>query len=66
MAEIIVWLQLRPQKTSGVRFHPKVGREFKRFLGSAPSRNETGYDSFLNELKKINTEAAGLEPKLLA
>jgi hypothetical protein len=52
------------QKTSGVRFHPTVGREFNRFLGSATSAHESGYDAVLKELKKMEAEAVGLEPKL--
>jgi len=52
------------QKTSGVRFDPTTGREFNRFLGSATAAHEHGYAELLAELKKMQKEAAGVEPKL--
>ena len=52
------------QKTSGVRFHPTVGREFNRFLGSATSAHESGYDAVLKELHKLEKEVQSLKPKL--
>jgi hypothetical protein len=52
------------QKTSGVRFHPTVGREFNRFLGSATSAHESGYDAVLKELHKLEKEVIELKPKL--
>ncbi len=52
------------QKTSGVRFSPKVGREFNRFLGSATAAHESGYDEVLDELEKLKKEAIAIEPKL--
>ena len=52
------------QKTSGVRFDPATGREFNRFLGSATSVNESGYEEVLKELHKMEKEAAEAEPKL--
>ena len=53
------------QKTSGVRFHPSVGREFNRFLGSATSAHENGYEAVLEELHKLEKEALQLKPKLI-
>ncbi len=53
------------QKTSGVRFDPVTGREFNRFLGSATAAHEHGYAELLAELKKMQKEAVGAEPKLL-
>ena len=53
------------QKTSGVRFHPTVGREFNRFLGSATSAHENGYEAVLEELHKLESEALQLKPKLV-
>lgn len=53
------------QKTSGVRFHPTVGREFNRFLGSATSVHESGYVAVLEELHKLEKEALMNRPKLL-
>jgi hypothetical protein len=53
------------QKTSGVRFDSKTGREFNRFLGSATVVNEKGYEVLLDELHKLEKEAVGLEPKLM-
>jgi hypothetical protein len=52
------------QKTSGVRFDPATGREFNRFLGSATAAHEHGYADVLEELKKMQKEAVGSEPKL--
>jgi hypothetical protein len=52
------------QKTSGVRFDPATGREFNRFLGSATAAHEHGYADLLAELKKMQKEAVGAEPKL--
>jgi hypothetical protein len=52
------------QKTSGVRFAPATGREFNRFLGSATSAHEHGIPEVLTELKKLETEALKLKPKL--
>ena len=52
------------QKTSGVRFDASTGREFNRFLGSATSVNEIGYEEVLRELNKMQKEALGIEPKL--
>ena len=52
------------QKTSGVRFAPATGREFNRFLGSATSAHEHGYAEVIAELKKMEKEAVGAEPKL--
>jgi len=52
------------QKTSGVRFAPATGREFNRFLGSATSAHEHGYAEVIEELKKMQKEALGAEPKL--
>jgi hypothetical protein len=52
------------QKTSGVRFAPATGREFNRFLGSATSSHEHGYAEVIEELKKMQREALGSEPKL--
>jgi hypothetical protein len=52
------------QKTSGVRFDPTTGREFNRFLGSATAAHEHGYADVLAELKKMQKEAVGSEPKL--
>ena len=52
------------QKTSGVRFDPVTGREFNRFLGSATAAHEHGYEDVLEELKKMQKEAEGAEPKL--
>jgi hypothetical protein len=52
------------QKTSGVRFHPTVGREFNRFLGSATSAHEHGYEEVLRELRALESDANRLEPLL--
>jgi len=52
------------QKTSGVRFDSTTGREFNRFLGSATAAHEHGYAELLAELKKMQKEAIGAEPKL--
>ena len=52
------------QKTSGVRFDSSTGREFNRFLGSATAAHEHGYGELLAELKKMQKEAIGAEPKL--
>ena len=52
------------QKTSGVRFDSKTGREFNRFLGSATSVNEEGYEAVLKELHAIEKRIAIEEPKL--
>jgi hypothetical protein len=52
------------QKTSGVRFAPATGREFNRFLGSATASHEHGYSEVIEELKKMQKEALGAEPKL--
>ena len=52
------------QKTSGVRFASATGREFNRFLGSATSAHEHGYAEVIEELKKMQKEALGAEPKL--
>ncbi len=53
------------QKTSGVRFDPKVGREFNRFLGSATSVHESGFTEVLNELHAIEKRIHVEEPKLI-
>lgn len=52
------------QKTSGVRFDTKTGTEFNRFLGSATSVNEEGYEAVLKELHAIEKRIAIEEPKL--
>ena len=52
------------QKTSGVRFDSSTGREFNRFLGSATSAHESGYEAVLTELKKMQNEAIATEPKM--
>ena len=52
------------QKTSGVRFDSKTGREFNRFLGSATSAHESGYDAVLKELHAIESRIKHEEPKL--
>ncbi len=52
------------QKSSGVRFSPLVGREFNRFLGSAIIVNESGYEVLLDELHKLENEAAAAKPVL--
>jgi hypothetical protein len=52
------------QKTSGVRFDVRTGREFNRFLGSATSAHEHGIPEVLTELKKLETEALKLKPQL--
>jgi hypothetical protein len=52
------------QKTSGVRFDVRTGREFNRFLGSDTVVNEKGYDVLLTELKKLEKEALVKEPEL--
>ena len=51
--------------TSGVRFSPEVGREFNRFLGSASSAHESGYEAVLKELKSMKAMAIKEEPKLI-
>lgn len=52
------------QKTSGVRFGPKTGREFNRFLGSAAMAHESGFEAVLNELHEMEKRIAIEEPKL--
>ena len=52
------------QKTSGVRFDSQTGREFNRFLGSATSAHESGYDAVLKELHAIEKRIHEEEPKL--
>jgi len=52
------------QKTSGVRFSINTGREFNRFLGSATSAHEHGYEKVIDELKNMEREAVAAEPKL--
>ena len=52
------------KKTSGVRFSINTGREFNRFLGSATSAHEHGYEKVIDELKNMEKEAIGAEPKL--
>lgn len=52
------------QKTSGVRFDTKTGTEFNRFLGSATSVNEEGYEAVLKELHAIEKRIVIEEPKL--
>jgi len=52
------------KKTSGVRFSINTGREFNRFLGSATAAHEHGYAEVIAELKKMEKEAIGAEPKL--
>jgi hypothetical protein len=52
------------QKTSGVRFSINTGREFNRFLGSATSAHEHGFEKVIDELKNMEKEAIGAEPKL--
>jgi hypothetical protein len=47
-----------------VRFAPATGREFNRFLGSATASHEHGYAEVIEELKKMQKEALGAEPKL--
>jgi hypothetical protein len=47
-----------------VRFAPATGREFNRFLGSATASHEHGYAEVIDELKKMQKEALGAEPKL--
>jgi hypothetical protein len=54
------------QKTSGVRFSPTIGREFNRFLGSAISAHESGYEPLLKELHAIEERIKIEEPKLPA
>ena len=51
--------------TSGVRFMPTVGREFNRFLGSATSAHESGYEAVIDELKSMKVKAAKDEPTLV-
>ena len=51
------------QKTSGVRFDPATGREFNRFLGSAATVNELGYEAVLNELASLKKQAITEEPQ---
>ena len=51
--------------TSGVRFSPEVGREFNRFLGSASSAHESGYEAVIKELKSMKATAIKAEPKLI-
>ena len=51
--------------TSGVRFSPEVGREFNRFLGSASSAHESGYEAVIKELKSMKATAIKDEPKLI-
>jgi hypothetical protein len=52
------------QKTSGVRFSVRTGREFNRFLGSATVVNEKGYEVLLKELKAMEREALKIQPQL--
>ena len=52
------------KKTSGVRFSINTGREFNRFLGSATSAHEHGYEKVIDELKNMEREAVAAEPKL--
>lgn len=52
------------QKTSGVRFSVRTGREFNRFLGSATVVNEKGYGPLLDELHKLEKEADAARPVL--
>jgi hypothetical protein len=52
------------KKTSGVRFSINTGREFNRFLGAATSAHEHGYEKVIDELKNMEKEAIGAEPKL--
>ena len=52
------------QKTSGVRFSVRTGREFNRFLGSATVVNEKGYGPLLDELHKLEKEADAVKPIL--
>ena len=52
------------KKTSGVRFSINTGREFNRFLGSATAAHEHGYEKVIDELKNMEKEAIGAEPKL--
>jgi hypothetical protein len=52
------------QKTSGVRFSVRTGREFNRFLGSATVVNEKGYEVLLKELKAMEKAALEKEPGL--
>ena len=47
-----------------MRFTPRKGREFNRFLGSATAAHESGYDAVVKELEKLKKEAVGQEPKL--
>ena len=51
------------QKTSGVRFDSKTGREFNRFLGSATSAHESGYAAVLKELHAIEKRIHEEEPR---
>lgn len=50
---------------SGVRFNPRVGREFNRFLGSAAAVHEHGYDAVLKELKSLKESSLKEEPQLI-
>jgi len=52
------------QKTSGVRFDVRTGREFNRFLGAATVVNEKGYEVLLDELHKLEKEADAARPVL--
>ena len=52
------------QKTSGVRFSARDGREFNRFLGSAAAAHESGIDAVLKELAELKEHAYSVEPKL--
>jgi len=52
------------QKTSGVRFDVRTGREFNRFLGAATVVNEKGYEVLLDELHKLEKEADKARPVL--
>jgi len=52
------------QKTSGVRFDARTGREFNRFLGAAAAAHESGYEELLKELASLKTKAIAEEPKL--
>ena len=57
-------LQSNRQETSGVLFEPATGGEFNRFLGSATSAHEHGYEEVLKELHAIEKRIYEEEPKL--
>jgi hypothetical protein len=52
------------QKTSGIRFDPKTGREFNRFLGGATEAHEKGIDVVLDYLHGLEKDVKKLEPQL--